>query len=201
MVIKEDIYNIWNGNSFSFTLNKISKITGLKIPERFKTLADEPISELTQKNFRNDIHTKGIKVMIIMPFERSPYKKYIKYINNGVVVISAVTFKDEDGKELPTIKVSGEDIKNIWCAIGRYIKNIINISTIGITGSVGKTTTTMLMKNIFQEKYKVFTSGGNLNTWDLFTKQMIDRYSPEFDFHIQEVGGVMLALLKPQQAY
>ena len=78
MVIKEDIYNIWNGNSFSFTLNKISKITGLKIPERFKTLADEPISELTQKNFRNDINTKGIKVMIIMPFERSQYKKYIK---------------------------------------------------------------------------------------------------------------------------
>lgn len=196
MVIKKDIYNIWNGNSFSFTLNKISRITGLKIPERFKTLADEPISELTQKNFRNNINTKGIKVIIIMPFERSQYEKYIKYINNGVVVISAVTFKDEDGKELPTIKVSGEDIKNIWCTIGRYIKNIINMPTIGITGSVGKTTTTMLMKNIFQEKYKVFTSGGNLNTWDLFTKQMIDRYSPEFDFHIQEVGGGNIGLVE-----
>lgn len=63
----------------------------------------------------------------------------------------------------------------------------MEIPTIGITGSIGKTTIAFV-RNMFSERGKVFVSGGNLNVWYLFINQMIKRFDNTYKYHIQEVG-------------
>lgn len=69
---------------------------------------------------------------------------------------------------------------------------MFKMPTIGITGSVGKTTTTLFAEYVFAEKYNVFVSGPggkNYNIPTAITKAMIGRYGPQYDMHIQECGG------------
>ncbi|MDD2505617.1 MAG: Mur ligase family protein [Bacilli bacterium] len=116
-----------------------------------------------------------------------------KYIKEGVIVASPMVYKDYNGtgKVLPTIKI--KDAMESYCRLGKYLKELYPMPTIGITGSVGKTTTTMFAEYVFAEKYKVYTTGGvngkNRNTPNSIVRRMAKTYSSKYNFHIQEIGG------------
>ena len=88
---------------------------------------------------------------------------------------------------------------NSWIKLGQYVKDVFKLPTIAITGSAGKTTTTMLAKCVFDQKYKTFISGENgknFNTPLQIVNQMILRCDNSFTFHVQECGGETPNLIK-----
>lgn len=48
--------------------------------------------------------------------------------------------------------------------VGNYLRNRLDIPAIAITGSVGKTTTRMMIEHLFSEDYQVLSNQGNHNT-------------------------------------
>ena len=189
-----DPYNIWNGKTFQFTLKKITKIVFEKddysIPDKFKKIENDIVKRVTADNMPN---VKGIRVLFDLSWNKTDEEsrpKVINYIKDGVIVFSNRTFYDENGQKLETIHI--DEPWEAWVAIGKYVKDVFPMPTIAITGSTGKTTSTMFAQCVFNEKYNTFISGEdgkNYNTPLSIVNQWILRCSPEYNFHIQECGG------------
>lgn len=64
-------------------------------------------------------------------------------------------------KDIAIVKV--ENVENALKQIAKYKRNLYNIPVIGITGSVGKTSTKDIISSVMQRKYKVLKTQGNLN--------------------------------------
>ena len=187
-----DIYNVWDGSRYVFTLRKISQITGIEIPEEFVKDMDTPIAELRANALLNGGKSKdkGLQILFTYLYDETKNELYREYIENGVIIISHVLLDDENGKPYPMIVLESENkVQDAFCAIGKYIKSIFPVPTIGITGSIGKTTLTRFFENIFAEKYSVFSSGGNNNIPCSIVNPMLWRYGPECTFHVQECGA------------
>ncbi len=185
--MKNDIYNVWNGKKFVFTLGKICEILGTELPEVWKKSENREIKHFGYKTIIEKANDNGIL------FDAKPQKSrtpsIIEAAGRGVFIVSNKEYIDSDGNPVPTIKADGRDA---WIALGKYIKEVFPMPTIGITGSVGKTTTTMFADCVFSEKFNVFVSGRNGKNWNgprTIVQQMIRRYGPEYDIHIQECGG------------
>lgn len=87
--------------------------------------------------------------------------KYIgSAVKNGAVCVMCEYVPE--GVECNYILV-GDTIKAI-SDIAAYCRNKINPFTVGVTGSVGKTTTKEFISYVLGEKYNTHKSGGNFNT-------------------------------------
>ena len=188
---KNDIYKVWNGKRFQFTLNKIAQISGgvLKIPPHFQHLADEPIELVTCRNLPVT-PVKGLVVRLLPAFEPAEYDLYVKNAASGVVTISHEELKDANGNLLPMILMpSYQSVRTVWCALGSYMKKVFPMPTISVTGSLGKTTAILMLENIFKQRNRVFVSGRNRNSSEAIIQRMLQDFGPDYDYHIQEVGG------------
>lgn len=152
---------------------------------------DKPIAEVKANAFAAGIKPEnGLQVLFLYMYNSANTNYYIDCIKKGVILVSHVSLKDENGNPYPMIMLKSlTDVRNAYCTIGKYIKNLFPMPTIAITGSIGKTTATRFLENIFAEKYNVFSSGNNRNTVDWFTNQLIYRYGPKHTFHVQECGA------------
>lgn len=190
---KKDPFEVWNGKRFYFTLNKIAKISEgiLEIPEDFKDFADEPIEVLSYLNLtKKQRETKGLKVRILSIFANKDMEIYKKEAKEGVIFITHYQMHDENNLPIPMIVLPDiEAVRTVWAKLGIYVKKCFEIPTIAVTGTVGKTTTILFLEHIFKQRYKVFVTGRNRNTSHIIIQKLIAEYGPEYDFHIQEVGG------------
>lgn len=188
-MLNDDVYNIWDGSRFRFTLNKLAAISNglMVIPDCYKSIADEPIEILTSVM---PPKTEKLTVRWIPLFEKSQIKAYRELIYDGIIVVSHYEFKDQEGRPLPLIKMdSYEHVRNVWCMIGAYMKRVFEMPTISVTASIGKTTTVLFMESIFGQRKKVYVSGRNRNNSEPIVQQMLQTYGPEYGYHVQEVGG------------
>lgn len=188
---EKDIYKIWNGKRFVFTLNKIVAICeGLvEIPWEFKLLADDPIKTLSSHTLTAQ-QKDGLVVRWIPIFSKKDIPLYTQYAKEGIIIVSHYQLVDEEGYPLPMIKLkSYEDVRRAWCLLGKYMKQICETPTISVTASIGKTTTVLFMESLFSQNNSVFVSGRNRNNSEPIVHQMIQTYGPSYDYHIQEVGG------------
>lgn len=187
-IAENDVFNVWDGEKLQFTLTKVFKILKMPLPNEFILKKDIVIKELSF----NELDSKEILPdEIYVLFDVWPTVKnkarFIEYTEKGVIIFSSVNYIGKDKCPINVVRVP--NALEAWYSIGRYVKNLFKMPTIGITGTVGKTTTTQFAENVFGEKFNAFTSGNNRNTAVEIVKQLIRRYSPEFDFHIQEIGG------------
>lgn len=186
--VENDIYNVWDGKKIQFTLDKIFRILNLPIPIEYFDKKDIPITELSF----NELDSKVLRPnKIYVLFDVWPSiknkERFIEYTEKGVIIFSSASYTGRDRLPIKTVHVpSGIEA---WYALGRYVKKLFDMPTIGITGTVGKTTSTRFAESVFSEKFNVFTSGNNRNVAVVIVQQLIKRYSPEFNFHIQEIGG------------
>jgi len=185
--MKNDIYNVWNGKKFVFTLGKICSIIEAELPEEWKQYENKVIKHFGYKSIIEKAGEDGVLFDAKPRVSKEPLT--MEAVSRGVFLISAKKYIGSDGKPVTRINANGREA---WIKLGKYIKQAFPMPTIGITGSVGKTTTTMFADCVFSEKYNVFVSGRNGKNWNgprTIVQQMIKRYSPDFDIHIQECGG------------
>lgn len=187
-----DIYNIWNGACFEITLRKLCKIVfdgdDSRIPPEFAEIADEPAKEV-MVNLSSQ--KSGVRIIFDNYHSQKASLKHItEYIKSGIVVFTPRVLKKNAEEAYPSIYA--EDPVKCWIKLGQYVKNVIPMPTIGITGSSGKTTVSMFANCVFSEKYHVFCptgKGKNLNNLTELVNQWILHVNDEYDFHIQECGG------------
>lgn len=56
-----------------------------------------------------------------------------------------------------------EDTRKALCDLAMYYLTLFNVKVVGITGSVGKTTTKDMIATVLEEKYKILKTQGNFN--------------------------------------
>ncbi len=79
--------------------------------------------------------------------------------------------------------------KKFYVAARSKISNMKNITSIGITGSYGKTSTKFLTKTILNEKYKVMSTPESYNTPMGISKIINNELTNEFNVFIAELGA------------
>lgn len=97
-------------------------------------------------------------------FDGSKFWKQALENGASTVIVENIDFTEEDKKQFPNkniIKV--EDTKEALYKIASYKRSLYNIPVIGITGSVGKTSTKDIIANVVSQKYKTLKTMGNLN--------------------------------------
>lgn len=84
------------------------------------------------------------------------------FIDNAVADgASAVLCRKECECSLPVIYV--DDTKKALLALASFYRGLFDIPVVGLTGSVGKTTTKEMTALVLSEKYKTLKTQGNLN--------------------------------------
>ena len=194
MIEPHDPYQVWDGEKFRFTLNKICRIIygsdDFTLPEKLQAIADEPVSSVAADTMPNK---SGIRVVFDLGWRMTPeesYEKMAGYLAHGIIVVSNRAIMDGKKKPYPVIIV--ENAWEAWIEIGKYVKAVFPMPTVGITGSAGKTTTTEFARCVFNERYNTFVSGldgKNFNSPLSIVRQWLLRAGPEYTFHAQECGG------------
>lgn len=189
----------WSGGGWTFSIRDVMEIIGADkadVPNAFMDKLDLPLDEICHDKLRKDI-AGNILLFDVFPRKgnRIRFENYSKQGN--IFIVSSDEYYSENGDRIPTIIV--KDAYDAYCALGKYIKKSFPMPTIGITGSVGKTTTSMLLELIFAEKYNVYSGGPggkNYNVPVEMVYQMIKRYSSQYNVHLQECGGGRSNLVK-----
>lgn len=201
MINSHDPFEVWNGEKFQFTLKKLCDIIfngrEYTMPRAFVKIQDRIIDRVTADTMPA---AKGMRVVFDLSWnvsEEVSAKKILGYLRSGVVVVTNRSFMDSKGKKYPVIRI--RDTWEAWINLGKYVKGVFPMPTIGITGSAGKTTSTMFAECVFNEKYKTFVSGlngKNFNTTLQIVNQWILRIDPSYTFHVQECGAETIDLIK-----
>lgn len=94
---------------------------------------------------------------------------------------------DKPEKGLPTLVVEG-DPKDAYIKLAKAIRAKYDPFTVGITGTVGKSTTTDLIKKTIGYGYNLLDVRGNYNYYRT-VGFCIQKLSPEHDAYVQELHG------------
>lgn len=201
MIESRDPYQVWDGEKFQFTLNKICRIIygrdDFALPEALRPIADEPVARVMADNMPN---TSGVRVVFDLSWDVPPKEsaeKMCGFLQKGIIVVTNRKFKNAGRQPYPVISV--EDPWEAWVALGQYVKEIFPMPTIGITGSAGKTTSTEFARCVFDERYKTFVSGldgRNYNSPLQIVNQWLLRAGPDYTFHVQECGAMTKGLIE-----
>ncbi len=90
-----------------------------------------------------------------------------------------------DGETRPMVIV--EDVQKALKELATWYRNTLTIPVIGITGSVGKTTTKEMVSSVLDTRFKVLKTEANLNN-ELGVPLTIFRIEPEHDVAVIEMG-------------
>lgn len=189
--MEQDKYGVYNNGKLEFTLRKIAAIGDFEIPPMFEEKADIVLEEIAANKFLIT-PPQGCTWLLFTTHGYTEEQKalYLQWIERGVIIISENRFIDKNGIVLPSIHMSNRQaVRAVWRKIGLYIRNLFNVPTITVTGSMGKTTTTRFIELLLSERARTFVSGGNLNTPDLYVRQMLKRFDESYGFHVQECGA------------
>ncbi len=144
-----------------FNIKKICDILGYEIPESCKTIAEEP---LTNISYANVYMRAGGAAFIYKRDYESASVAIDKAIRENVKIV----FINDKNKYNPKLdKIPHIIIKSPFrdvIKISAQIRECLGIKVVGITGSVGKTTTKDIIYEVVKTKYRTSRSKSNENT-------------------------------------
>ena len=121
----------------------------------------KPKTEILNINIDSRKQNKS-PLFIAIRGENNDGHKYLQQaIENGAKILIVEKSPEYTDKNLQIIKV--KDSQKALIDLATYNRNRFQGKVIGITGSVGKTSTKEMLKNILSKKYKIFANEGNLN--------------------------------------
>ena len=132
--------------------------------------------------FLNDVISKGTKNLVISN------KECLKNIKNEILLErgDAASSKIFNFKELNIIHV--EDTTKALQSLAKYYLNLVSPKVVGITGSVGKTSTKDMVSQILSSKYKTVKTKGNYNN-EIGLPLTIFNIEEETEIAVLEMGA------------
>lgn len=106
------------------------------------------------------------------------------YERGAKVLFCSKPFTAADGKPLPCIVV--EDPTQRFYILNRWVRSLYQIPVIGITGSVGKTTTKEMIFQVLTCKYNALKNVGNANTYAAIA-DTTQKLQKDHEIYIQEI--------------
>ncbi len=123
------------------------------------------ISELYKLYLQNpgiQTDTRKIRIGDIFFALKGPNFNGNHYVQQALELGAALCIADEKGFEDDRIIVVNDSLETLQL-LAKYHREQFNIPFIAITGSNGKTTTKELVHEVLSQKYKCYTTEGNLN--------------------------------------
>lgn len=106
------------------------------------------------------------------------------YERGAAALFCSKPFTTADGKPMPCIVVNNPTEK--FYELNRWIRSLYNIPAIGITGSVGKTTTKEMLYQVLAAKYNTLKNVGNANTYAAIA-DTTQKLTKNHEIYIQEI--------------
>ena len=169
----------------NLTLKKISEICNGKL------YADKRIENIEISSITTDSRKVEKDCMFVaIKGERVDGNKFI----NGAYEDGAIVCLSEDKPDKNGISISEKNgyivVKSCFQAlkdIAEYYREVMNTKIVGITGSVGKTSTKEMLAAVMSEKFNTLKTQGNFNN-EVGVPLTLFRLSEEHELAIVEMG-------------
>lgn len=110
-----------------------------------------------------------------------------KFIDSALADGGAVLTQEHDRAEGPHPFIKVPDTLKAMQQIASYYRSKMSLPVIGITGSVGKTTTREMIAHVLKGKYRVFETIGNQNS-QVGVPLTLDRLTEKDEIGVLEMG-------------
>ena len=110
-----------------------------------------------------------------------------KFIDSALKDGGAALTQEHDHAEGPHPFIRVADTLKAMQQIASYYRNKMSLPIIGITGSVGKTTTREMIAHVLKGKYRVFETIGNQNS-QVGVPLTLDRLTSKDEIGVLEMG-------------
>ncbi|MEG1879814.1 MAG: UDP-N-acetylmuramoyl-tripeptide--D-alanyl-D-alanine ligase, partial [Oscillospiraceae bacterium] len=136
------------------TIKKVAEVTNGEI---VGCDADEIVKDIS-KDSRNIIEGA---IYIALKGDKYNGHTFVKTATESGAICSIVAEGEGDFSDCPIIRV--KDTYKALRDIAEYYRTLFNIPIIGITGSVGKTSTKEMVASVLEKRYKTHKTAGNFN--------------------------------------
>ncbi|MBQ3322936.1 MAG: leucine-rich repeat protein [Firmicutes bacterium] len=176
-------------NTVNETVGGLCEKLGTQLPKDFKwATADQKITSVERGV---TLTKKGGAFLIGRPNPEIYERNMQQAVDRGVAVIFAdaekVKSANIDISPYPVILV--EDGMKKFAEYYRPYRDAYKGKVVGITGSLGKTTTRGYIKCVSEKRYSTFTSKSNLNSSHNVASNIINSATPAYKVFIQEIGA------------
>lgn len=170
-------------NNRVLTIRKICKINNFKVPEELIQYQDMPVPR---------IHTADRNLAMGSVYFQDPIEGVRPDemdLSKPLMIVSNVDIDRYTNGE--TSVIIAENPNRAAADVCRYINEINNYTKrIGVTGSVGKTTTKEMICSVLGKNFNYITNVRNSNN-RAFTCTNIQRVQKEHEYYIQEIGACL----------
>ncbi len=183
-------------NKVDETVGSLCSKLGVDIPKEFKWAdANTPVNRVC---YAVSLLKEG-EALFLSNRRTEFYPSILKSaIAKGVVVIFAdpeyFAKSEADAEPYPIIFVKDgmQKFRDYYAPYRKAYKGTV----IGITGSVGKTTTKGYVSAVVRQKYPTFTNSFNYNSSHNVAENILNKATPGYKAFIQEIGGGSINAVK-----
>ena len=170
-----------DADSIRLSMRMICEILDLDLPAHMEPEADRSY------NLVSSSPLSATESGILFNFYNDAHKYMQKLLDKGIqAFVSTQQLFAPDGTLVPTLIV--DDVQTLFLSLGAWFSRQYDAVRIGLTGSIGKTTTKEMMRRVIEQSKNLLYSTGNQNS----IKQ-IARYAQfqtfETEVWLQETGA------------
>ncbi|MDO5303276.1 MAG: Mur ligase family protein [Clostridia bacterium] len=172
------------------TIKDICDILNVELPEKYAYLGYASVGKVCARSFEVN---SGDVLFFREPFmdpndkDVKPLEIRLRIVDNALKRGARFIFSYVDLDEsIPHVKV--ENAREGHIAVCARLRDFYEVKTVGITGSVGKTSTKDMLYNVLNEKYATYRNLRNSNT-QVNIGMHIQNFRGGYEFFIQEIGG------------
>ena len=172
------------------TIQDICDVLEIELPEKYADYANISVNKVCARSFEV---SKGDVLFFREPFndpndkEPQPLEVRKRIVDKSMDRGARFVFSYADlDPDIPHIKV--DNCREAHIKVCAYLRTFYEVRTIGITGSIGKTSTKDMLYNVMRQKYRTYRNLRNSNT-QVNIGMHIQDFTSDYEIFIQEIGG------------
>ena len=172
------------------TIGDICDVLEVQLPEKYKDYTNISVNKICARSFEVAI---GDVLFFREPFddpndgEPKPLEARMRIVEKSLDRGARFVFSFADlGDDIPHMKL--DNCREAHIKICAHLRQFYEVQTIGITGSVGKTSTKDMLYNVFAQKYRTYRNLRNSNT-QVNIGMHVQSFTSDYEIFIQEIGG------------
>ena len=170
------------GKTIQYTVKQACDIIGVKLPSKYAHLADEVLTNIT--HHVNSL-VEGGAFILFGDTDEAITKKFNEAATRKQTMIfnSKACEKILRNSDIPHITVP--NWRDTIVKLSAAMRNELGIKVVGVTGSIGKTSTKEMIHSVLRQCYTTTKTQGNLNTLPgIFSA--IYHITDDVEYHVQE---------------